>query len=94
MRLYLRSELMAILDRDYWCVINGWLKRGDGVAVYENAALDSANAGHKQFVSFGSESAQLPGENPPQRMPDIGNKINWQYQLVGIYRGEQLHSGD
>lgn len=63
-----------------------WLERGDGVAVYENMAFDSGNFGHKKFVSFGSDSAQLEVEEPPQRLPDIGGQINWAYQLVATHR--------
>jgi hypothetical protein len=66
-------------------VIQLWLDRGDGCAVYENSALDSANAGHRKFVSFGSQEAQLPGE-PPARLPDIGADVNWRYRLIATYR--------
>lgn len=70
--------------------MNLWLERGDGVAVYENHDLGHPQLGHKQFVSFGSEKAMLEVEEPPQRLPDIGNAINWRYQLVGTYRGDLL----
>lgn len=63
-----------------------WLGRGDGVAVYENRALDSGQLGHRQFTSFGSPEAQLEGEEPPQRLPDIGGRINWAYRLRAIHR--------
>lgn len=69
--------------------VNVWLKRGDGVAVYENQNLSSPMAGHNQFISFGSKAAQVTGEEPPDRMPDLG-RSNWAYYLVGTYRGEPL----
>lgn len=60
-----------------------WLARGDGIAVYECQNFDSARLGHKQFVSFGSELAQIPGQ-APTRMPDIGMTINHTYVLIGV----------
>lgn len=73
--------------------INGWLARGDGVAIYENQDLGHPELGAKQFLSFGSPSAQLEVDEPPQRLPDIGNKINWRYSLIGTYKGEAITEG-
>lgn len=70
--------------------MNKWLARGDGVAVYRNEDLGHPDIGHHQFVSYGSAQAQLETDIPPHQMPDIGNKINWRYQLLGTYRGEAL----
>lgn len=71
---------------DHVCgLFTKWLQRGDGVAVYENKAMDSSNLGHKQFCSFGSPSAQIETSEAPQRMPDIG-RPNWAYQLVASYK--------
>ena len=67
-----------------------WLERGDGVAVYENQDFGHPDLGHLQFVSYGSPAAQLETDVPPQRLPDIGNAINWRYQLVFTYRGEPV----
>lgn len=75
------QELFEMLDSEHHATVRGWLERGDGVAVYENVALDSAGLGHRQFVSFGSPAAQLEMAEPPVRMPDIGGSINWKYQL-------------
>lgn len=69
--------------------INKWLARGDGAAVYENHDLGHPEIGHKQIVSFGSESAQLETDEPPKTLPDMAT-INWRYQLVGTYRGDLL----
>ena len=75
--------------RDY-PVVNRWLQRGDGIAVYENHDLGHPELGHRQFVSFGSPAAQLETDTPPEGLPDIGGRINWRYRLVGVYRGELL----
>lgn len=83
------------LDVELMPKVNVWLRRGDGIAVYENQALDSAQYGHRQYVSFGSPAAQLEVLNAselPVRLPDIGSAINWKYQLVGWYRGPELGS--
>jgi hypothetical protein len=84
----LQTSLEA--PEDARTVINRWLARGDGVAVYEHSELGHPSAGHRQYVSFGSPEAQLPDAFPPARMPDIGQSINWRYQLVGTYRGTPL----
>lgn len=91
-----RTELLESLQsaleapEDAAVVINRWLARGDGVAVYENVELGHPDAGHRQYVSFGSPEAQIPDAFPPSRMPDIGSAINWRYALIGAYRGEAL----
>lgn len=88
MKTYTKDELLAMLDPAHHKTVSNWLARGDGCAVYENAALDSSSLGHKQFVSYGSEKAQLEVVEPPTRLPDIGNNINWAYQLIGVCKGE------
>ena len=90
MKTFTKDEIREVLDKEHWPLVNRWLARGDGVAVYENQALDSANVGHKKFVSFGSVTAQLETPEPPARLPDIGPQINWAYGLVGTYKGEEL----
>lgn len=95
MKTFDRTEIIDILTelemprQGAVSVLNHWLERGDGVAVYQNVDLGNQEIGHRQFVSFGSEEALLPGE-PPERMPDVGGAINWRYILEGIYRGEAL----
>ena len=74
----------AKMSKDTQHTAKKWLKRGDGVAVYENIALDSSGLGHRIFMSFGSKAAQLEMAVPPTRCPDIGNLIGWKYQLVGV----------
>lgn len=71
-------------------LVNRWLARGDGVAVYENCDLGHRDAGLCQLVSFGSSAAQLETSTPPMQMPDIGSRVNWRYRLAGTYRGEPL----
>jgi hypothetical protein len=85
-----RDEAKAIIDKEVWPIVNRWLMRADGIAIYENKALDSSMAGEKKLVSFGSKDAMLEVSEPPARLPDIGNAVNWPYQLIGTYRGEIL----
>ena len=67
-----------------WRVVQRWLDRGDGCAVYENHDLGSRELGARQFVSYGSPAAQLETAEPPVQMPDIRRAINWRYQLVAV----------
>ena len=84
------ERLKELLDVGLRPIVNRWLRRGDGVAVYGCVALDSSQYGTKQFMSFGSKESQWEGGEPPTRMPDIGRQINWSYQLLGTYRGEEI----
>jgi hypothetical protein len=70
--------------------MNEWLNRGDGIAVYQNQDLGHPEIGDKQFVSFGSDAAQLEVSEPPVQLPDIGGRINWRYVLIGTYKGDPL----
>lgn len=83
------DKLKSLLDDGNWPIVLRWLERGDGCAVYTNADMGSKSCGHRQFISFGSDAAQLPGDDLPVRMPDIGADINWAYQLEGTCR--RLH---
>lgn len=65
-------------------ITSNWFARGDGAAIYRNHDLSSSYVGDVQIVSFGSPFAQLEVDEPPQRLPDIGGAINWQYQLEAI----------
>jgi len=78
------EELFEELDPQHHAKVRRWLERGDGVACYENVALDSVRLGHRQYVSFGSSAAQLETSKPPDRMPDIGGSINWPYMLMDV----------
>lgn len=71
-------------------LLNGWLLRGDGIAVYRNQELGHPQLGHVQIVSFGSHAAQLETAEPPTTLPDIGGAINWRYQLDAVYQGAPL----
>ena len=68
-------------------LVNGWLLRGDGVAVYQNNDFSHRELGTTRLASFGSQEALLPGPTPPDRLPDTGSHINWRYQLIGTYVG-------
>lgn len=51
-------------------------------AAYENKALDSANAGHMQFLKYGAECTY---ESPPVRYPvDTAHGLGWRYVIVGV----------
>jgi hypothetical protein len=77
---------VALLDPDQQEIVGRWLARGDGIAVYRNEDLGHPEIGHLQFLSFGSHEAQLETDTPPERLPDIGSRINWRYRLAGTYR--------
>lgn len=81
-----------LADLDALDMANRWLARGDGIAVYEAMAFDRSDFGSRQYLSYGSSAAQLEVDEPPKTLPDIGGKINWAYQLVGTYRGDQLEA--
>lgn len=68
---------------DAVAVVDRWLDRGDGAAVYQNHDLGHPELGQTKIVSYGSEAAQLECAAPPVRLPDIGGEINWRYMLVG-----------
>lgn len=92
---YDRDTLTTLLGPAAIEAVNRWIRRGDGVAVYENKDLGHPALGHKIFVSFGSTEAQLEVEEPPERLPDglapdTTGGINWRYCLIGTYRGEEL----
>lgn len=72
--------------------VNGWLNRGDGAAIYRNMDFNSADLGQIKVTSFGSSRAQLETRIPPTTLPDIGNTINWRYQLEATYRGPEIGS--
>lgn len=69
-------------------IINRWISRGDGVAVYENQDFGHPDLGVQSFASYGSEASQFPGD-PPGRLPDFQGHINWRYGLVALYRGTE-----
>ena len=74
-----------------------WLARGDGIAVYQNMALDSSTMGRRKYMSYGSPEAQLEMEVPPLRLPDIGPQINWMFQLIAVLpptKGENYEQPD
>lgn len=100
----LTAAELAELIRDYYgsedyartaSQLNGWLARGDGVAVYRNQELGHPECGLMIIASFGSPAAQLEvpeAAGLPVRLPDglPAGAINWRYQLEAAYRGDQL----
>jgi hypothetical protein len=91
MNHYTLDEIRALIDPvGATVIVNRWLARGDGIAVYRNVDFGSSEFGDTKFVSYGSPAAQLEVDVPPQTLPDIGNVINWRYQLQGVYKGGAL----
>lgn len=103
MKQYTAAELSALLAEKYeeyapeaTALMNRWLARGDGVAVYENHDLSHVAMGDVKIVSYGGQMAQLEDTkhdpNPPERLPDglPAGHINWRYTLIGTYRGAVL----
>lgn len=71
--------------------MDGWLRRGDGIAVYQNQDMGHPELGDLRFVSYSSNAAQLEMDTPPAVLPDgIGGGVNWRYILKGTYRGAPL----
>jgi hypothetical protein len=71
--------------------VNAWLRRGDGIAVYENLDMSHPDLGQCRLTSYGSPAAQLEAQSPPEQLPDgLGGGINWRYRLTGTYRGAEL----
>lgn len=57
-------------------------QRGGTWAAYQNKALDSANAGHMQFLKVGQGCTY---ETPPGRYPvDNQHGMGWRYLYVGM----------
>lgn len=91
LRTYLREQY----GTDAYSVtsqVNGWLERGDGVAVYENQDLGHPALGDPRLASYGSPAAilEVDEDGLPQRLPDTPKLINWRYQLKAVYRGKPL----
>lgn len=99
-RQFTEEEFHAYVERQYGKqsadVIrqaDAWIRRGDGAAIYENHDLGHPDQGLCRITSFGSPSAQIEADEPPELLPDIGNQINWRYVLVGTFRKNQQRIG-
>lgn len=59
-----------------WVLVQRWLDRGDGAAVYENHDLGHSQVGAPQVVSYGSATAQL---EPPRCVEHqgLGPEHDW-----------------
>jgi len=49
-------------------------------AVYKNQALDSASAGHQQYLAIGPGNTY---QEPPEQMPDGPHGLGWKYRFIG-----------
>jgi len=72
------DETKAILD-----------ERGGEWAIYQNLALDSAGAGHLQFMRFGEGCTYI---RPPPCMPDGVWGAGWKYVLSGVYKDGRAYN--
>jgi len=70
-------------------LIERWLSRGDGAAIYTNHDLGSSTVGEPRIVSYGSRNANLEGRVPPVRLPDglPAGAVNWRFQLDAVCGG-------
>ena len=80
------SELGLLVNAQSHALVNRWLARGDGVAVYRSQAMDSAWLGHRVFMSYGSPEAQISTTMtnlPPDACPtqSRGMGMAWAYRL-------------
>lgn len=55
-------------------------ERGGTWAAYQNCAMDSAGLGHLKFLKVGPDCTY---QEPPERLPDTPEQINWKYLFVG-----------
>jgi hypothetical protein len=56
--------------------------RGGKWAAYQNVALDSANAGHLQFLQYGDGCTY---KKPPHKYPkDTMHGMGWRYLFAGF----------
>jgi hypothetical protein len=62
-------------------IVLGWLQKRKGVAVYRNSDLGHPQVGAVKMCSYGTPEAQIEGDHPPDRLPDIGGEINWRFVL-------------
>lgn len=90
------DEFQAILVEEEYDdrtlnLIQRWLARGDGVAVYENQDLGHPLLGMHVLVSWGGPEANLLKDafpEPPKTLPfdNIeGVGLGWRYTLQGVY---------
>lgn len=63
---------------------NRILNRGASIAVYENHDLGHPEMGLRKYAGYGLPAETLPGEEPPERLPDTARDINWRYTLIGV----------
>lgn len=67
---------------------------GNSIAVYQNMDMGHPDLGMAQFVTVGPHPDNQivldadGGQGAPTKMPDIGNAINWRYQLIALYGGD------
>jgi len=96
MEVWDKTKLTAYVSEQYaenapavMQMIERWLQRGDGAAIYTNHDLSSRNVGEPRITSYGSPAAQLEVTVPPVQLPDglPAGAINWRFQLDAVCGG-------
>jgi hypothetical protein len=66
-------------------VIQRWVERGDGVAVYRCRELGRTSAPFRTTVSYGSAQSQIPTEArvPPTALP-VNVPLQWSYSREAV----------
>lgn len=64
-------------------------ERGGEWGIFQNLALDSAGAGHMQFLRFGEGCTYT---RPPPCMPDGAWGAGWKYVLIGLYKNGRAYN--
>lgn len=57
------------------------------VAVYRNQDLGHPESGHLKFLRIGP---QWTFQEPPKKLPDTPDQINWRYLLIGTVDVEDI----
>jgi hypothetical protein len=96
MEIWDKAKLVSYVEEQYGenstdtiQIIERWLQRGDGAAIYTNHDLGSASVGEPRIVSYGSPAAQLEVSEPPEQLPDglPAGAINWRFRLEAVCGG-------
>ena len=91
MKSFTGPELSAMIGAANMPIVQRWLDRGDGVAVYRNHDFGATMFNCTVMMSYGSPAAQIEAAEPPEQMPDTGMfGTPWAYRLEGVARGVVL----
>lgn len=79
---YTADELRHAIEDEYGAegleatilLVNRWLKRGDGAAVYQNQDLGHPELGRRQIMSYGSKTAMIESDTVHVRNDSAGGR--------------------